>query len=70
MQGGACCEDIPRKPDSSATEKHDFSALKDAERTKGPVSESRMGLVFILNDCVRKRLGGNGPGAPEGSYSV
>jgi hypothetical protein len=46
---------IPRNPDSRAAEKLELSALKDAERTNGPVSESRIGRVFIwgwLPGCV------------------
>lgn len=46
--GGCNHHAVPRNPVSSATEKWEQSALKDAERTKGPVSESRMGLVFIV----------------------
>lgn len=46
-------EAIPRNPDSSATEKDDLSALKDAESTKGPESESSIGRVFIAKDCER-----------------
>lgn len=38
----------PRKPDSKATEKHELSALNDADRAKGPEDESRIGRVFIL----------------------
>ena len=38
---------LPRKPVSKATEKQELSALKEAERAKGPEDESRMGLVFI-----------------------
>lgn len=38
----------PRKPDSSAIEKQELSALNEADKTNGPVSESRIGLVFIL----------------------
>ena len=41
--------DAPRNPDSSATEKNELSALKDAESTTGPVSESSIGRVFILD---------------------
>lgn len=37
-----------RNPDSRAAEKQELSELKDTERTKGPASESRIGLVFIL----------------------
>lgn len=49
MVGSKGHEDsIPRNPVSSATEKCEQSALKEAERTKGPASESRMGLVFIV----------------------
>lgn len=44
---------IPRKPVSSATEKWEQSALNEAERTNGPVSESRMGLVFIVCRCYK-----------------
>lgn len=39
---------LPRKPVSSATEKWEQSALNEAESTNGPVSESRMGLVFMV----------------------
>ena len=39
---------ILRNPFSKATEKCEQSALKDAESTKGPASESRIGRVFML----------------------
>lgn len=39
---------IPRKPDSSATEKQELSALNEADRAKGPLSESSTGRVFML----------------------
>ena len=38
---------ILRKPDSSATEKHELSALKEAESAYGPAYESRIGRVFM-----------------------
>jgi hypothetical protein len=41
-------DDLPRKPDSSATEKNELSALKEADRAEGPEEESRTCLVFIL----------------------
>ena len=44
---------IPRNPFSRATEKCEQSALKDAESTKGPASESRMGRVFMLGATNR-----------------
>jgi hypothetical protein len=38
-----------RKPVSRAAEKQEQSALRETERTNGPLSESRIGRVFILN---------------------
>lgn len=43
---------LPRKPLSSATENQVLSALKEAERAKGPEDESRMGRVFIMQEAV------------------
>jgi hypothetical protein len=53
-----------RKPDSRAAEKQEESVLRETERTKGPVSESRIGRVFIL--VVSGYLKARGWGADPG----
>jgi hypothetical protein len=58
-------EEKTRKPDSRATEKHELSAFRDTERTKGPASESRIGRVFILTLVAYSSVLRAGPGNEE-----
>jgi hypothetical protein len=47
--GSHVLEEKMRNPDSRAAEKQEQSAFRDTESTKGPLSESRIGRVFILD---------------------
>ena len=47
----------PRNPDSRATEKHELSALKEAERAEGPALESSMGRVFMAGAELGSAVG-------------
>jgi hypothetical protein len=42
-----------RNPVSRAAEKQEQSVLRETERTKGPLSESRMGRVFMLGGVAK-----------------
>jgi hypothetical protein len=53
---GVCARVLPRNPLSKAAEKCEQSALKDTESTKGPVSESNMGRVFMLGAAKEENV--------------
>jgi hypothetical protein len=60
-------EEKTRKPVSSAAEKQEQSALRETERTKGPLSESSIGRVFMLIAVKKSSWWGTASRLPKGS---